>query len=126
MNLHSIAMGIVSSVNPSITVSIQSSSGYTTEPDGTRAPAYAAPVYITGQLQSLTFGDLQQLQGIAIQGQKRALYLNGSWDGVVRPDGKGGDLITLPDGSLWLVVQVLEDWSLTSGWVKLAIVRQES
>jgi hypothetical protein len=37
---------------------------------------------------------------------------------------KGGDLITLPDGTLWLTVQVLEDFSVTSGWVKVAATLQ--
>jgi hypothetical protein len=76
------------------------------------------------QVQTLTFRDLAQLDGINLQGERRALYLNGSWAGVLRPEVKGGDLVTLPDGSLWLVALVLENWWLTAGWCKCAATRQ--
>jgi hypothetical protein len=45
--------------------------------------------------------------------------------GVSRPDGKGGDLITLPDGTVWLTAMVLENWGFMDGWTKLAIVKQD-
>lgn len=100
------------------------STGYTTAPDGRRTPAYADPVPMLGQLQSLTFRDLAQLAGLNLQGERRALYLNGRWNGIVRQEVKGGDLVTLPDASLWLIALVLENWWLTDGWCKCAITRQ--
>jgi hypothetical protein len=124
MNLHRIASRAVGRVNPMLTVSIASSSGYTTNPDGTRGPGYAAPVTMQAQVQSLTSNDLSQLDGLNLQGEKRAIYLNGNWNGTVRPDGKGGDIITLPDGTTWLAVQPLENWGGPEGWVKLCITRQ--
>ncbi|WP_322030129.1 hypothetical protein [Paraburkholderia sp. J76] len=30
----------------------------------------------------------------------------------------------LPDGSLWLIALVLENWWLTDGWCKCAVTRQ--
>ena len=124
MNLHGIAMGAIASVNPNVALTVRSSNGYTTAADGSRTPGYAPAVVVQGQVQSLTAGDLAQIEGLAIQGEKRAVYLDGNWSGVVRPDGKGGDLITFPDGTVWLVVQVLENWGDLDGWVKLAVVRQ--
>ncbi len=126
MNLHAIASNYISSVNPWITVSIQPSTGYTTDSAFNRIPSYGATVTMSGQLQSLTYQDLQQINGLNIQGQRRALYLNGDWEGIVRADGSGGDLITLPDGSIWLVAHVLENWSITAGWTKLCITLQNN
>jgi hypothetical protein len=124
MNLNAIVGPYVSAVNPWVVVSIQQSTGYTTSQDGRQVPSYAAPVAIQAQVQALQYNDMMQLDGINIEGERRAIYLNGNWDGVERPDGRGGDLITFPDGSIWLVVLVLENWGSTDGWVKVAVTRQ--
>lgn len=124
MNLHNIVAPCIAAVNPWITASIQSSIGYTTSPDGTQLPAYSQAVTVQVQMQALQYDDLKQLSGLNIQGERRAMYINGNWGGVIRPDGKGGDVITLPDGSIWLVVLVLENWAATSGWCKVAVTRQ--
>lgn len=124
MNLNSIVAPIVAAINPPMSVTVQQSSGSTIAADGSRVPTYLAPVTLSAQVQSLTYSDLQKLDGLNIQGEKRALYLNGNWQGVIRPDGRGGDLVTLPDGSVWLTTMVLENWSLADGWVKIAITRQ--
>ncbi|WP_429322567.1 hypothetical protein [Paraburkholderia sp. GAS448] len=65
-----------------------------------------------------------QLDGLNLQGERRALYLDGNWQGVLRAEVKGGDLVTLPDSSLWLIAHVLENWRMTSGWCKVAVTRQ--
>ena len=124
MNLHQVVSNAIAAVNPFITVNIQASAGYTTNADGSRSPAYAAPVIIQAQMQSLQYNDLAQIDGLNIQGERRALYLNGNWEATSRPDGKGGDLITFPDGSVWLVVLVLENWAFADGWVKVCVTRQ--
>ena len=126
MNLHNLVAGAVSAINPAITASIQRSTGYVTAADGTRTPSYAAAVSVQAQVQALEYNDMVQLSGLNIQGEKRAMYLNGNWEGVSRPDRRGGDLITLPDGSVWLVVQVLENWASQDGWVKVAVTRQNA
>jgi hypothetical protein len=124
VNLNSIVGGCVAAVNPWVIATIQASAGYAAGPDGTQAPAYAAPVPIQAQVQSLQYNDIVQLDSLNIQGERRAMYLNGDWEGIVRADQKGGDLITLPDGSVWLVALVLENWSDTGGWVKVAVTMQ--
>lgn len=124
MNLQGIARRAVQRINPTISVTIEKSTGYSTQPDGKQVPGYAAPVQVLAQMQALQYNDLVQLDGLNIQGERRALYLDGNWDGVLRPDGQGGDLVTLPDGTKWLVALVLENWSDVDGWVKVAITRQ--
>lgn len=125
MNLHGVVASAVSAVNPMLTVSLQHSTGYTSNADFTRTPTYATTT-LQGQVQALTARELEQMSGLNLQGQKQAIYVNGQLEGVSRPDGAGGDLLTLPDGSVWLVGIVLEDWSRTANWSKAGIVRQKS
>ncbi len=123
MNLHSVVAAAVSAVNPMLMVTLQHSTGYTSNLDFTRTPSYSTTT-LQGQVQALTARELEQMSGLNLQGQKQAIYVNGQLEGVSRPDGKGGHLLTLPDGSVWLVAVVLEDWSRSSGWSKAGIVRQ--
>lgn len=125
MNLHGIAVGAISAVNPQINASIRVSTGYSTQPDGTQVPSYADPIVVPAQVQSLTFGDLRQVDALNLNGTKRAIYLFGQYDGVVRPRIKGGDLVDiaapLPNSGAWLVAMVLEQWA---SWCKVAVVLQ--
>ena len=123
MNLHSIVGPIIVAVNPPLLCSLQASSGYTTV-NFVQQPSYATPVQVFVQCQALSYADLKQLDGLNIQGTKLAMYIQGNWNAAVRSQGKGGDLITTPDGQVWLAVQVLENWSLSAGWTKLAVTLQ--
>lgn len=120
MNLHAIASRAIAAVNPPAPATIQMSVGYATSPDGTRVPAYADAVDVSAQVQSLSYNDIQHLDGLNIQGVRSAIYLYGDWSGLVRPDGKGGDLIRV-GGQTWLVAVVLENWP---GWTKVAVTLQ--
>ena len=124
MNLHAIAGPIVSTVNPSIIVSIQMSTGYQTNADGTRTPTYAPAVAVLAQVQPETWRDIQQMDGLNLQGTRKSMYINGNTQGLIRVNVQGGDLVTFPDGSIWLVAQTLEDFNLTAGWTKAAITLQ--
>ncbi len=129
MNLHAIVAPIVAVVNPMLPVTLQVSTGSTLSPDGTRAPTYAAPVTVQAQVQSLTFRDITQISGLNLQGDRRAFYLLGDIEGLVRPANKGGDLITFPDGTVWLVALVLEAWGATGTseqWCKCAATLQNN
>ena len=128
MNLNAIVGNIVSAINPPVTATLQKSTGYTTNSSGKRVPTYAAPVTISVQRQALQSNELKQLDGLNIQGDVCAMYISGEWQGVNRVDGAGGDVVTLPDGSIWLVAIVLEDWLANSppAWVKCAMTRQIS
>lgn len=124
MNLHNLVSGVIGSINPHLTVQYKQSIGYATGADGTQSPGYADPVSVLAQKQPLTNIELTQVEAINQGGEKCALYINGTWNGVVRPQAKGGDLFILPDDSEWLVVIPLESWGMTAGWTKVAAVRQ--
>lgn len=122
MNLQNIAVGVISAVNPQQPLSIQVSTGYTQNADGKRVPTYTPPITgVSGQVQNLTFRDITQLDALNIQGSQRAIYINGHINGLVRVTNKGGDLVTLPNGQIWLVTHVLEHWP---DWCKCAITLQ--
>ena len=120
MNLHGIVSGIISTVNPMITATLEQSTGYTTSDDGTQVPSYAAPVRASVQVQALSSDELRLVEGLNQQGNKQAVYLNGNWQGLVRPDRRGGDLLKI-NGDTYLVLTVLENWP---DWTKLAVVLQ--
>lgn len=124
MNLHGLVSQYVGSVNPLIQITIQVSTGSTVRADFVPVPSYAAPITVLAQVQPLSTRDLQQLEGINLGGEMRSVYLNGIVNGVVRVLLKGGDLITLPDGTIWLVTMVPEAWNLTAGWTKAVITLQ--
>lgn len=124
MNLHNIASGYISAVNPWIAGTYKQSTGYTTLDDGSRVPTYAT-TSVQIQMQALTYRDLTQISGLNINGEARAMYCTGDFEGVNRSVNRGGDVIILPDSSVWLIVHVLENWSTTSGWTKFAVVRQD-
>ncbi len=121
MNLHGIVSGAIGAVNPLVPIVIRRSIGNTQQADFTRVPMYADPVTVIAQVQALSAGDLQQTEKLNIQGEQRAVYINGRTDGVIREDRKGGDLVEW-DGKIWLNAHVLEYWP---DWCKFVIVRQD-
>lgn len=126
MNLHGIVSGAIATINPFVLATLKQSAGYTTASDGTRTPQYTEVPDLSVQVQALSYSDIQHLDGLNIQGVRRAVYLNGAAMAVVRPLQKGGDLFvfpsgTLPEGNTWLVAYVLEAWP---DWCKCAITLQ--
>lgn len=86
--------------------------------------AMTTSLQLVGQVQPLTAGDLRQLDGINLGGVRWKIYLSGQVDAIVRPERKGGDLLTISTGrhqGVWLVVQVMEQWP---DWCCAAIVQQ--
>lgn len=125
MNLHSIVGPIVAAVNTWVTAQYRQHAGtYATAADGKRTPNYIADVDMQVQRQALSANDLKQLDGLNLGGEKAALYVQGDIKAVVRGDQRGGDLFVMPDGTAWLVAQVLENWAATGGWTKVCVVRQ--
>ena len=123
MNLHAIVSGAVSAVNPSALVTVRVSAGYTIAADGTQVPSYTTFSNVPAQIQALSYTDLMKMGGLNIEGIRRAIYLNGNIEGVDRAAIKGGDLITEPDGTVWLVAMVLEAWP---DWSKVCCTKQVS
>ena len=126
MNLHALVQNCVGVVNPNVPATLQVSIGNTVNTDGKQTPGYAAPVNIFVQMQALQYNDIQQISSLQIQGLRQAMYITGDWLGLVRADNKGGDIITLPDGSVWKVAMVLERWYVSAGWCKIAAVLQNT
>jgi hypothetical protein len=129
LNLHSIAVGAISAVNSQQRCTIQYSEGSMVTPDGTRTPSYSAPKPMQAQVQALSWRDLQQLDGLNLQGTRRKIYLYGDEEGIIRVTQQGGDLITFPDklaglppGTIWLITQALETWA---GWCCVAVTLQD-
>lgn len=77
------------------------------------------------QEQPLTGGNLRHMDALNLQGSHRALYVNNNLRGAVRVALKGGDVVTLANGSVWLVTQVLEPFFDSAGWQKVAITLQD-
>lgn len=126
MNLHAYARPAIQSVNPDVLGQIIRADGtFDTLTDGTKVPGYADPVDGRFQVQPLSPRDLRHLEG---QGLNTALidyavYVNGEVTGVDREEQTGGDLLVF-NGRTWLVTAVLEAWSLTAGWTKVAVTKQ--
>lgn len=123
MNLHGMAAGMIGIVNPFVPASIQISTGYTTAGDGKQTSTYST---VTGkaQVQALSGFDLKQVDALNLNDTKRSIYFYGTFNGVVRPTKKGGDLVTLTDGpnaGIWLTAMVLEQWP---DWCKVAVTLQ--
>lgn len=120
MNLHQLVSGAIGGINPFITATLRQSTGYTTNPDGSRTPTYTDTV-MQVQVQALTTEDLMQLDGLNIQGSRHSVYMNGNWNGAIRAAKQGGDLLKF-NRQTWLAVAVLESWP---DWTRLAVVLQD-
>jgi hypothetical protein len=121
MDLFDLAGPAIDMVNHDETVQVKRSTGFTIGAGRKQVPSYASPIQGPAQIQALDNSDLRQIEGLNLQGEIRAIYLRGSLAGVIRPDSKGADIVTRPDGSIWLVTKVLETWP---DWTKAVIVRQ--
>lgn len=121
MNLRSIANRLTSSINPNVSGVFQINTGFTTLPGGKREPSYNS-VDVTVQLQELSSTDLKQVDSINIQGILRSAYLNGNFNGVNRPEQKGGDILMI-GAEKWLVVKVPELWP---DWCRVIINLQRA
>ena len=78
--------------------------------------AMTSSLVLQAQIQPVTWRDIQQMEGLNLQGTRIKAYFYGRIDALVRPQDKGGDLVTVPGGAhagVYLVAQVLEqfpDW----------------
>lgn len=120
MNLHGLVRGAIPLVNPDSSVTVKASAGFTTLPNGKKVPNYTTIPGVSCQVQPIDAGEIKHLDALNIQGVLKGFWFYGSIQGLNRPLQKGGDLITLGDGTEWLVVHVFEDWSMTAGWSHVA------
>ena len=120
MNLHGVASGIVSAVNPMIDVIKKHSADYATAPDGTRSPVFSADETISIQLQGMSEAELKQVNELNIGGILRKVYTAGYLSSLDRKTKSGGDLLVF-GAETWLVVHVLEQWP---DWCAVIIQKQ--
>lgn len=125
MKLRSIVNGAIQGINHDRTVTWVQNSGYTTADDGTRTPAQTS-VDMRANIQALSGTDLRHMEGLNIQGVMRSVYLYGDVEGIVRAQGKGGDMLQFPmspGGAVesWLVTQVMETWPR---WCRVIVTLQ--
>lgn len=121
MNLRAMASGVTQVVVPKVQLIVRVSRGTTQDASFKTVPSYAPPVKVMGDVQPVMFRDIQQMDGLNLQGTRRRIYLYGKIDGLVRVKNKGGDLITDPDGNVWLVAVVAEQWPT---WVVCLVTLQ--
>jgi len=125
MKLRSIVNGAIQGINRDQTVTWVSNQGYTTAPDGTRTPNRTSQT-VQANVQALSGTDLRHVDGLNLQGVMRSVYLYGDVEGIVRADGKGGDMLQFPEvpgGTTrnWLVNQVMEVWPT---WCRVIVTLQ--
>jgi len=120
MNLHQIASGAIGNVNPFINAVVRVYAGETETPSGRVEPTYT-DVSVGGQLQPLSWRDLQHLDGLNITGVEKKFYVNGNFSAVNRPGRSGGDLLIIGE-QVWMIPTVIELWP---DWCSLALRLQE-
>lgn len=121
MDLHGIASGVIGAVNPNVSATLRISNGYTTQADGKQVPVYLPDKIVKAQVQALTTKDLRQLDALNVQESQRTIYLRGEVDAIQRVKQKGGDLIVLKDGTIWLTTALLEAWP---DWCRVSVTLQ--
>jgi hypothetical protein len=121
MDFHALVTGYIVAINPFLLFTIENSTGFTTNPDGSRTPTYLT-VTALGQLQAATFSDLREVEGLNQGGISRTIYFEGEIDAIIRVVKGGGAIIKDPLGRTWLVHLVLEQWP---DWCKLGVVLQD-
>ena len=121
-NTHKLISGVIGCVNPMIEATISHATGYTTDETGKQTPIYTTATEKV-QVQPLSTGEIKHLLGMNIQGVSRKIYASGTINAIIRMGGQGGDIITLADGTIWLVKQVMESWP---DWSCVAVARQMS
>lgn len=125
MNVYAIANSVIQSANQDIDAVWLRSTGYTTDAAGRRTNASQRNT-VRIQVQGLSAGELAHTDGLNIQGVRRAVYMFGNLQGVVRADKQGGDILQFPEipgqsAKDWRVVHVLETWP---EWSKVVVVMQ--
>lgn len=122
MNLHKIANSAIRRVNPNISAILKKYTGETIGPGRKPVPSYLPDQNVTIQLQPISRGDMQHVDGLNIQGLAKVIYVNGNYFSVQREMEQGGDIFVI-NGEQWLVVEPVELWP---DWCRLIAVLQVS
>jgi hypothetical protein len=121
VSLHDLVANLIGTINPMITCQWYQNIGITTAVGGVVTPAYNPSVPVQCQVQQLTAADIKHLQDLNQSGITRKVWCDQILTGIDRAAGLGGDRLILPDGTTWLVVQVVEVWP---DWCSATICKQ--
>jgi hypothetical protein len=122
LNLHKIANSAIRRVNPNISAVLKKYAGETIGPGRTPQPSYLPDQGVIIQLQPLSKGELQHVDGLNVQGLVKSIYVNGNYFSVQREKEQGGDIFLI-NGETWLVVEPIELWP---DWCRLLVNLQVS
>lgn len=126
INLHAIVRTPITTLHPDETVTLFQSIGQSNV-RGRIVPAYAEGVSVRAQIQTLTADELQQREDASKTGLDAKAYLLADEAmppaGIMRHLARNGDFILRADGTWWLVVSVIEDFT-KSGWESIGIAKQ--
>lgn len=122
MNLRQIANNAITSINPNISAILKKYAGETIGHGHKPVPSYLPDQNVTIQLQPISRGDMQHVDGLNIQGLAKVIYVNGNYFSVQREMEQGGDIFVI-NGEQWLVVEPVELWP---NWCRLIAVLQVS
>lgn len=122
MNLRQIANNAITSINPNIPAILKKYAGETIGPGRKPIPSYLPDQHVTIQLQPISRGDMQHIDGLNIQGLAKVICVNGNYFSVQRELEQGGDIFVI-NGEQWLVVEPIELWP---DWCRLIAVLQVS
>ncbi|WP_338332001.1 hypothetical protein [Acetobacter sp. LMG 32666] len=123
MQLFALAGRLSSAVNPCVAATLLASTGSVTNPDGSQTPTYT-PLALRIEVQAVAGADLQQVQNITQQADRRVVYLPAAARALNRPLQCGGDILQFY-GADWLITQSLEEWG-EGEWSKVLVTRQSS
>lgn len=128
VNLHGVVRGVINSIHADETIHWYRFSGQINV-DGELFPSFFAPVTVKAQVQSEGDEALTHSNNVGESEVVRRFYMfaNGAIlrpAGLVRPLGRGGDLLfRLVDSTWWLITATKDDFS-ESGWVCVRAVQQ--
>lgn len=117
LNLHQVVRGAITSVHPDIDVELLRSVGNDIDDSGFSLPQYAPIQRIRAQVQSEGDAALFHSDHVGMNSIIRKIYLFAPKEmalqaaSIVRPLSRTGDYIRMPDGTWWLVIAVLENFS---------------
>ena len=123
MSLHDLVANAISGINPMMTCQWYKNTGTSSAAGGIVTPTYNTPLAISCQVQQLTAADIKHIQDQNLSGISRKVWCDQILTGIDRAAGLGGDRLILPDGTIYLVVQVIETWP---DWCSALLQKQVS
>ena len=129
INLHNVVRPAISLLYPEVSATLYQSIGQAVAADGDIKSAYAPGLPIMVQMQSESPTILFHADRVGQEEISRKLYLFSGSDlmqkvaGIIRPLGRGGDMLLFDDGTWWLINATIEDFT-RSGWVCVRVTLQ--